>query len=32
VESALKVLDDVIPPIAWERIRSQLPAARGEIA
>jgi len=32
VESALKVLDEVIPAVAWERIRSQLPAARGEVA
>lgn len=30
VEGAFKVLDEVLPAIAWERIRAQLPAARGE--
>ena len=32
VQSAMKVLDEVIPAIAWERIRTQLPEARGESA
>jgi hypothetical protein len=32
VESALKVIDEVLPGIAWERIRTELPAARGELA
>lgn len=30
VESALKVLDDVLPALAWERVRAALPEARGE--
>jgi hypothetical protein len=32
VQSALKVLDEVLPGLAWERIRSQLPEARGDSA
>jgi hypothetical protein len=28
--SALRVLDDVVPDLVWERIRSQVPRARGE--
>lgn len=30
VQSALRVVEDALPAIAWERLRSQLPAARGE--
>jgi hypothetical protein len=30
VESALKVLDEVLPVLAWQRIRAELPEARGE--
>lgn len=32
VQSALEVVDEVLPAIAWERIRDQLPEARGEQA
>jgi hypothetical protein len=28
--SSLRVLDEVVPEVAWEQIRSQLPAARGD--
>ncbi len=28
--SALRVLDEVVPDVAWKQIRAQLPAARGE--
>jgi hypothetical protein len=30
--SSLRVLDEVVPDVAWEQIRSELPAARGEWA
>jgi hypothetical protein len=32
VQSALQVLDEVLPAIAWERVRAELPEARGETA
>ena len=32
VQSALEVIDEVLPALAWERIRAQLPEARGESA
>jgi hypothetical protein len=31
VDGAFKVIDEVMPAIAWERIRAQLPEARGEL-
>jgi hypothetical protein len=30
VASSLQVLDEIVPEIAWEHVRSQLPRARGE--
>jgi hypothetical protein len=30
--SALRVLDEVVPGIAWENVRAQLPEARGEVS
>ena len=30
VASSLRVLDEVVPQIAWERVRAELPKARGE--
>jgi hypothetical protein len=30
VASALRVIDETVPAIAWERIRAELPEARGE--
>jgi hypothetical protein len=30
VAASLRVLDQVIPDLAWEQVRSQLPRARGE--
>jgi len=32
VASSLRVLDEVVPGIAWEHVRSKLPEARGEFA
>jgi hypothetical protein len=32
VATSLHALDEVVPEIAWERVRSQLPQARGEFA
>ena len=32
VASSLRVLDEMVPEIAWEHARSQLPRARGEFA
>ena len=32
VASALRVLDEMVPRIAWERLRKELPEARGEPA
>jgi hypothetical protein len=32
VESSLKALDEVVPMVAWEHVRSQLAQARGEFA
>jgi hypothetical protein len=31
VASSLRVLDEVVPELAWEHVRSQLPQARGEV-
>jgi hypothetical protein len=32
VASSLRVLDQMVPEIAWQQVRAQLPQARGELA
>jgi hypothetical protein len=32
VASSLRVLDEVVPELAWETLRAELPQARGEVA